>query len=78
MYIYIYIYIYIYTNEEYSKEILEIRKENWQTEKRFKSQGTYTYFVCDRFVTKGNSASNKMSRYSTTFYLFLFDKKIFL
>ena len=61
---YIYIYIYIYINEEYSKEILEIRKENWQTEKRFKSQGTYTYLVYDCFVTKGNFASNEMIRYS--------------
>ena len=36
----IYIYIYIYINEDYSKETMEIRKENWQTVKRLRSQGT--------------------------------------
>ena len=45
--------IYIYINEDYSKETLEIRKENWQTVKRLRSQGTYAYLVYDRIVTKG-------------------------
>ena len=44
---------YIYINEDYSKETLEIRKENWQTVKRLRSQGTYAYLVYDRIVTKG-------------------------
>ena len=43
----------IYINEDYSKETLEIRKENWQTVKRLRSQGTYAYLVYDRIVTKG-------------------------
>ena len=44
---------YIYINEDYSKETMEIRKENWQTVKRLRSQGTYAYLVYDRIVTKG-------------------------
>ena len=43
----------IYINEDYSKETLKIRKENWQTVKRLRSQGTYAYLVYDRIVTKG-------------------------
>ena len=43
----------IYINEDYSKETLEIRKKNWQTVKRLRSQGTYAYLVYDRIVTKG-------------------------
>ena len=44
---------YIYRNEDYLKETLEIRKENWRTVKRLRSQGTYAYLVYDRIVTKG-------------------------
>ena len=40
-------------NEDYSKETLEIRKENLQTVKRLRSQGTYAYLVYDLIVTKG-------------------------
>ena len=43
----------IYINEDYSKETLEIRKENWQTVKRLRGQGTYAYLVYDPIVTKG-------------------------
>ena len=43
----------IYINEDYSEETLEIRKDNWQTVKRLRSQGTYAYLVYDRTVTKG-------------------------
>ena len=54
----------LYINEDYSKETLEIRRENWQTVKRLRSQGAYAYLAYDRIVTIGNSPSNKMNSYS--------------
>ena len=44
--------IYIYINETYSKETLEIRKENWQTVNRLRSQGTYACLLYDPIPTK--------------------------
>ena len=50
----------IYINEDCSKETLEIRKENLQTVKRLRCQGTYAYLVYDCvLLRKENSASNK-------------------
>ena len=43
----------IYINEDCSKETLEIRKENLQTVKRLRCQGTYVYLVYDCIVAKG-------------------------
>ena len=38
-------------NEEYSKETLEIRKENWKTVKQLRKNGTYAVLLYDKIVT---------------------------
>ena len=40
-------------NEDYSKEILEIRKEKWKEVKELRKNGTYAILVYDKVVIKG-------------------------
>ena len=47
-------------NEEYSKEILEIRKEKWKEVKELRMNGTYAILVYDKVVTKGKYRKQKL------------------
>ena len=44
----------IYINEDFSKETMDIRKEQWKSVKSLRSQRKYVILVYDKIVVKGN------------------------